>query len=206
MAITSKSPRRAAAFLALSLTCFAALQPMACRAEQRIENLALDNTKSWVDFEVKVLWLVGVRGRFSSVHGMIAVDHFRSAATVEAQIDANVVSMHSKSHEEWVKSSEFFDAQHYPQIVFVSDAIPLKRLQSGGEIEGLLTVRGISKHVRFELIKPDCPAASGDNCPVEAEGTIRRSDFGMSSRRGTVSDKVELKFSIATRPMTEGRQ
>lgn len=181
-----------------------AAQPSARAAEQRIERLALDSAKSHVDFEVKVLWLVGVHGRFGSVHGMITVDHFRNAATVEAQIDANVVAMRNKTHEQWVKSAEFFDAEHYPQMLFVSESIPLQRLQSGGDIAGTLTVRGIGRPVRFELIKPDCPAASGENCPVEAEGSIRRSDFGMSSRRGTLSDRVELSFSIATKPMAEG--
>lgn len=192
---------QAAFFLGLGFAVLVALQPTTGRAEDRIEHLAFDSTKSWVDFEVKVLWLVGVHGRFGSVHGTISVDHFRSAATVEAQIDANVVSMRSKSHEDWVKSPEFFDAEHYPQIVFVSDAIPLKRLQSGGEIGGMLTLRGVNKRVHFNLIRPDCPAATGENCPIEAEGSIRRSDFGMSSRRGTLSDKVDLSFSIATKPM-----
>ena len=207
MAIKEKTWRpQAAFFLGFGFAVLVALRPATGRAEDRIEHLAFDSTKSWVDFEVKVLWLVGVHGRFGSVHGTISVDHFRGAATVEAQIDANVVSMRSKSHEEWVKSPEFFDAEHYPQIAFISDAIPLKRLQSGGEIGGMLTLRGVNRRVQFNLIKPDCPAAVGDNCPIEAEGSIRRSDFGMSSRRGTLSDKVDLSFSIATKPATGGSQ
>ena len=178
--------------------------PVMADATERYQRLALDTARSHVDFEVKVLWLVGVHGRFGSVRGMITLDHFRNAATVEAQIDTSVVAMRNRSHEEWVKSAEFFDAEHYPQIAFVSDAIPLQRLQVGGDIDGTLTLRGISKRVRFELAKPDCPATSGDDCPLEAEGSIHRSDFGMSSRRGALSDKVELSFSIATRPMADG--
>jgi len=178
--------------------------PIAAGAAERYQKLALDTARSHVDFEVKVLWLVGVHGRFGNVHGMITLDHFRNAATVEAQIDTSVVAMRNRSHEEWVKSAEFFDAEHYPQIAFVSDAIPLQRLQMGGDIDGMLTLRGVSKRVRFELAKPDCPATSGDDCPLEAEGSIHRSDFGMSSRRGTLSDKVDLSFSIATRPMADG--
>ncbi len=130
------------------------------------------------------------------MHGTIAIDRFRNSATVDAQIDTNVVSMRSKSHEEWIKSAEFFDAEHFPQIEFLSEAIPLRRLQSGGEIEGILTLRGISKRVHFELAAATCPGASGEDCPLEAEGSIRRSDFGMSSHRGTLSDKVDLSFSI----------
>ena len=203
----NKMRRSKAAFLlGVGFAAFVSWQAASAQTERRIERLALDTANSHVDFEVKVLWLVGVHGRFSSVHGMITVDHFRNAVTVEAQIDANVVSMRNRSHEEWVKSPEFFDAQHYPQIAFISDSIPLKRLQGGGEIEGTLTLRGVSKHVRFELIKPDCPAATADDCPVEAEGSIHRSDFGMSSRRGTLSDKVDLSFSIATKPMPDDAQ
>jgi polyisoprenoid-binding protein YceI len=193
--------RSAATVAAVLLGLLSSLCCAARATEQRFQYLALDTARSHVDFEVKVLWLVGVHGRFGSVRGMITLDHFRNAATVEAQIDASVVTMRNRSHEEWVKSAEFFDAAKYPQIVFVSDAIPLQRLQAGGDIDGMLTLRGVSKRVRFELIKPDCPAASGDNCPVEAEGSIHRSDFGMSSRRGALSDKVELSFSIATKPM-----
>jgi len=183
----------------LARYCIILLLGFACAlvyADARVQTLALDGTRSRVDFEVKVLWLVGVHGRFNRVRGSIAIDHFHNSATVDAQIDANSVSMRSKSHEDWVKSPEFFDAQHYPTIEFVSDPIPLRRLQSGGEIEGTLTLRGIAKKVRLEIQAPDCPAASGDNCPVDATGTIRRSDFGMRSRHGTLSDKVELSFAI----------
>jgi len=183
----------------LTRYCFAAsfaVMAACVHADTRVQTLALDNARSRVDFEVKVLWLVGVHGRFNRVHGTIAIDHFHNSAVVDARIDTGSVSMRNKSHEDWVKSAEFFDAQHYPTIEFVSEAIPLRRLQTGGEIECMLTLRGITQKVQFDLAAPSCPAASGDDCPVEAVGTIRRSDFGMRSRHGTLSDKVELGFAI----------
>lgn len=176
-------------------------------AQERTQVLALDTSRSYAEFEVKVLWLVGIHGRFGSMHGTITVDHFSNSAMVDARIDTNAVTMRSHSHEEWVKSPEFFDVQHYPQIQFVSDSIPLRRLQSGGEIEGSLTLRGINRRVRFELVAPSCLAMTGEDCPVEADGDIRRSDFGMSSHRGTLSDKVELHFSIyVTQPSTDANR
>jgi polyisoprenoid-binding protein YceI len=183
----------ARAFFALILTCAAAL---AFAQDSHTQQLLLDDKRSAADFEVKVLWLVGVHGRFTHVHGTISVDHFRNSAIVDARIDANAVSMRSRGHEEWVKSREFFDAAQFPEIRFVSESIPLQRLQVGGDIAGTLTLRGISKPVRFELAAPTCPGASGEDCPVEAEGSIRRSDFGMRSRHGTLSDRVELSFTI----------
>jgi polyisoprenoid-binding protein YceI len=173
----------------------------AAPAEERTQLMALDASRSTVEFEVKLLWLVGVHGRFNSLRGTVAVDRFRNSATVDVRIDTNAVTMRSKSHEDWVKSEEFFDAQHFPQIEFVSESIPLARLQSGGEIEGTLTLRGISKPVRFELATPECKIGTDEHCPVRAAGSIRRSEFGMNSRRGALSDKVELSFSIETVPL-----
>lgn len=180
-------------FVALLLGTFA---PGASAQGAQSETLLLDSARSAVEFEIKVLWLVGVHGRFPRVHGTITVDHFRNTATVDARIDTGSVRMRSRSHEEWVKSSEFFDSTHYPEIRFVSEHIPLQRLQSGGDIEGTLTLRGISKPVQFELAAATCPGASNEDCPVEAEGSIRRSDFGMQSRHGTLADRVDLSFTI----------
>jgi len=167
-------------------------------------TLALDSARSRADFEVKVLWLIGVHGRFGKVHGTVTIDHFRSTALADARIDVGSITMRSRRYEEWVKSDEFFDAQRYPQIRFVSEAIPLERLRNGGSFSGTLTLRGIDKTVTMQLEPSACPETIAVACPVAASGTIRRSDFGMHSRRGTLSDKVELGFSIYLEgPLTE---
>ncbi|MGH8124018.1 MAG: YceI family protein [Rudaea sp.] len=178
--------------------CALAACSLLAPAQERTQLLELDNQRSHADFEVKMLWLVGVHGRFDHLHGTIAIDRFSSSATVDARIDTNTVSMRARSYETWVKSAEFFDTQHYPEIHFVSEPIPLRRLQTGGKIAGTLTVRGVTRDVRFNLIAPTCPAAVGENCPIEADGSIERSEFGMHSQRGTLSNKVELRFSIYT--------
>jgi polyisoprenoid-binding protein YceI len=159
-------------------------------------TLQIDQQRSRADFEVRVLWLIGVHGRFGRVHGSVTLDHFHGSVRADASIDVDAISMRNHSYEDWVKSDEFFDVARYPQIHFVSDAVPLARLRSGGEISGILSLRGVERPVKLELDASDCPEAIASACPVEASGTIRRSEFGMHSRRGTLSDKVELGFSI----------
>lgn len=149
------------------------------------------------------MWLIPVHGRFGTLQGTIVIDRFRGTASVDARIDVNDIHMRSASNEAWVKSAEFFDATHYPQIHFVSNAFALGRLQKGGEIEGTLTIRGITRQARFELAPSDCTDAIARTCPVAATGTIRRSDFGMRSRRGALADKVQLDFSVYVRPGAE---
>jgi polyisoprenoid-binding protein YceI len=162
--------------------------------------LALDPVRSSAEFEVKVLWLIGVHGRFGQVHGTIASDREHASVVADARIDVGTITMRNHSYEEWVKSAEFFDASKFPQIHFVSDRFPRERLLGGGEIGGMLTMRGIERHIVLEVEPSECPDAVARSCAVLASGSIHRSDFGMRSRRGTLSDKVELQFSIYLAP------
>ncbi len=162
--------------------------------------LTLDPVRSTAEFEVKVLWLIGVHGRFGQVQGTIAIDREHASVVADARIDVGAITMRNHTYEDWVKSAEFFDAAKFPQIHFVSDAFAQDRLSGGGEIAGTLTVRGIDRHIVLDVEPSDCPDAVARSCAVEASGSIRRSDFGMRSRRGTLSDKVELRFSIYLEP------
>lgn len=159
------------------------------------DSIELDSARSRADFRVKVIWLVGIHGSFGSVHGSVDIDHFRSQAIVDARIDANSVRMNVRGYENWVKSPEFFDARAHPQIHFVSEPFPLQRLHNGGELPGTLTLRGVSQPVRFELAPATC-ARPGYDCAIEAAATISRVSFGMRSRLGTLSEKVELGLSV----------
>ncbi len=170
------------------------------RAQADEAPLTLDPKRSTAEFEVKVLWLIGVHGRFGQVDGTITVDRERASVVADARIDVGTITMRNHTYEDWVKSAEFFDVVKFPQIHFVSDAVPQDRLRSGGPIAGTLTVRGIDRRIVLDVEPSACPDAVARSCAVQASGSIQRSDFGMRSRRGTLSDKVELGFSIYLSP------
>lgn len=196
-------PLRLRSLAALGLACAAwnacAQAPRLDNAADKLRTLYIDHERSSAEFELKVLWLLGVHGRFNNVRGTIVTSPARDSVIVDARIAVNEITMRNKSHEEWVKSAEFFDAQHYPQIEFVSDPTPPARLRSGGTITGTLTIRGVLRPVQFEVAAPDCQVVAGESCPVAASGSIHRSEFGMMSRRAALSDKVDLSFSIVTK-------
>jgi polyisoprenoid-binding protein YceI len=179
----------------------AALVWLACVAlplhaqEARFETIAFDSQHSHADFTVKVMWLFDTTGRFAGLEGEVDIDHFRSQAVVRARIAVDSVRMTGRDNEEWVKSPEFFDADAWPEIRFRSEGFPTLRLRRGGEVPGDLTVRGITRAVTFTILPSAC-ASPGRDCPIEARAAIRRSDFGMRSRRGVVSDRVRLSLSI----------
>lgn len=159
----------------------------------------LDSDRSYAEFGVRVMWMFEVKGRFDKVEGLVNVDRFHSRADVDVRVDAATVQMDDPKREEWVRSSEFFDVERYPQIRFVSDPFPLQRLESGGDLSGALTVRGITKPIRFTLLPALCDTPAYD-CAVEAEGFIHRSEFGMRSKRALLSDKVRLRFAMYAVP------
>ncbi len=167
-----------------------------------IDHVALDSARSHATFGVKVMWLVTVHGRFGKVDGMVDVDRFSNFATVDARIDANAVEMSTQTYDEWVKSDEFFDVAHYPDIHFVSESFPLQRLRRGGQLSGTLTIRGIGQPETFDLEPAECDHPAYD-CPIIVSGSIRRSAFGMRSRRGALSDKVDLHFEVFAIPSAE---
>jgi len=93
------------------------------------------------------------------------------------------------------KSNEFFDSAQFPKIRFVSDSFPLVRMNHGGDLDGMLTLRGIEHPVHMTIDASDCDDPLRGDCAVEAWGSINRSQFGMHSRHGALSDKVQLRFS-----------
>lgn len=195
------SPRsRARPALTLLAAAFGCACSALCLGAEGTERRALDAARSSADFEVKVLWLIGVHGRFGKVHGGVTIDRTRDTLAVDARVDVDVITMRNHSYEDWVKSDEFFDAKAHPQIRFVASAVPLDRLRGGGDIDGTLTVRGIERPLRLHVEPSACPDAVAGDCPVEASGTIRRGEFGMTTRRRTVADKVDLGFSIYLAP------
>jgi len=175
---------------------------LALAEESHTEHVQLDGTRSNATFGVKVMWLVGVHGRFGKVSGIVDVDRFRGMATVDARIDANAVEMSTKGYADWVKSPEFFDVAKYPEIRFVSESFPLQRLKRGGQLSGTLTIRDTSQPVTFDLLAAECDKPAYD-CPIVVSGSIHRSAFGMRSRRGALSDKVDLHFEVFAIPSAE---
>jgi polyisoprenoid-binding protein YceI len=165
------------------------------RTDDRIE---LDESRSHVEFRVKVMWLIGVSGQFRAMRGAVDVDRFRSQAVVDARIEAGSVRMNTRGYEDWVKSQEFFDVATHPEIHFVSEPFPLQRLRKGGDLPGTLTLRGVDEPIRLVLEEAACDRP-GYDCAIVASGAISRSPFGMRSRLGTLSDRVELRFEVFAR-------
>ena len=167
------------------------------------ENSALAVTENAsVKFSVTIFSLFKKTGQFERVDANFK--HSAASVLVYASIAADSVVMRSKSDAALLMSAPYFDASRYPKIRFVSDAIPYEILGSGGNISGKLSLRGKTLAQQFLVHPSPCAArlhaqgveAPTELCVIEIEGSLQRSDFGMTARRGIVSDKVELMLRV----------
>ena len=162
----------------------------------------IDGSRSHAEFGVRLLWLRTVNGRFAQISGEVKLDP-RQLVTVDAHIPVASLTMDSARFRRDVLAPAFFDASRYPLIHFLSDPIPLTRLTAGGALDGQLSLRGVTRPVRFELLPSQCGSLTGRGCRIEARGLISRSAFGMTSHRATVSDQVQLGLLIALDPSSD---
>ncbi|MEI7035153.1 YceI family protein [Fulvimonas yonginensis] len=153
----------------------------------------IDSRYSHADFGVRLFWLHTVRGRFEQVEGTVE-PRAGGNAVVNAQIAVNSLAMDSTRLRQWVLGEEFFDAARHPVLRFVSAPVPGNVLDAGGVLDGQLTLRGITRPMRFVLLPARCTA---DACTIQAHGQLRRSEFGMNAHHAVLSDRVELALSIA---------
>ncbi|MEP6898871.1 MAG: YceI family protein [Rhodanobacter sp.] len=188
----------------LSTLLFAGLALAASVAQT--DDFHIDQVRSHADFGVRLLWVHTVTGRFTDIQGDVNLDR-SGMATVDVRIGVDSVAMGSARFRRWVLAPEFFDAARHPSARFLSDPVPFNRLVSGGILDGQLSLRGITRPIRLELLPADCATITARAwawaCTIEARGVVSRSDFGMTSHGTSLSDQVHLDLLIALDPTPE---
>jgi polyisoprenoid-binding protein YceI len=175
----------------LLLLLLLAVQP-AQAADYRINP-----ARSHADFGVKLFWLSQINGRFEEIDGDVTLSALHDTAVVDARITVDSIHMGSDRIRRWVLAPEFFDASRFPSIHFVSDPISLAMLERGGDLDGTLTLRGVTRPAHFQVLPSRCPLDVPQQCVIAVRGTIQRSDFGMTGHRTAISDQVQLGMMIS---------
>ena len=94
----------------------------------------IDTSHTTIEFGVKHMMVTTVRGRFTQFDGTITVDPSNLLnSKVEGWIDTGSVDTHDANRDAHLRSPDFFDAETYPRMTFVS-----KRIEkvSGRPVQG----------------------------------------------------------------------
>src|SRR5690349_6659921 len=119
-----------------------ALGPVTLGAQQ-LEEYVVDAGHSIAEFSIPFAF-TRVKGRFTEWHGTVLYDRSSPArSSVTAVIDAKSIDTGWPHRDEHLRTSDFFDVERFPTIVFQSDS--LRATSDGWLVDGRLTMHGVTR-------------------------------------------------------------
>lgn len=142
----------------------------------------IDPAHTQIEFAVKHLMIAKVKGRFTEVQGTIERDE-REIANSKVHVEIGVASIDTREpqRDKHLRSADFFDAEQFPTLTFVS-----RRIEPVGDgrfrIVGDLMIHGVTREVVLDATDEGVARDpwGGDRMGVSATTTIDRRDFGLT--------------------------
>ncbi len=177
--------------------------------ETTVHTWTIDATHTIAEFAVRHMMVTTVKGRFGQLEATIEADEANpTVSSVRATIDVASVDTHDEQRDAHLRSDDFFNAEKYPHITFVSKRV--ERVDDENyRVIGDLTIRDVTKEVvldtEFEGQVRD--PYGNQRAGFTATTQINRNDFGVSfngvleAGGVVVGDKVKITLHIeAVRP------
>ncbi len=149
----------------------------------------LDPALSRFGFELRTRWGMKLEGAFPRYEGEV-----KRLPDGRQQVQLRLLTRHVEIEDhprytEWTRGTQFFDAERYPAVTFVSKPYEPALLKDGGPLAGSLSIRGITRPETLTVTPSTCSRPALD-CDVVATGAVRRSDYDMDDWMMAVSDRV----------------
>ncbi len=158
----------------------------------------IDRDASRITFTLKTRLGQTLQGRFPDFHGdVVTLPDGRRQVQFKLATRA-VEILDSPAYTRFARGRGFFDAQRHPRLEFVSQPYAQSLLREGGALPGTLRIRGVQHEEVFTIDPAQCSRPARD-CDVIANGSIARSDYGMSRWTFALSDQVRFSLRIRLR-------
>jgi len=171
----------------------------------------IDTAHTHAQFKVRHLMISNVKGEFTKVTGTVEFDEANPAASsINITVDVNSISTRDLQRDTHLRSADFFDAEKFPTITFVSKEV-VKSGDDSYEVVGDLTIHGVTRTVdlNVEDVTPEMKDPYGFfRRGASAKTTIIRSDFGLvynaALETGGVLIGDDVHITIDTELMRQG--
>jgi polyisoprenoid-binding protein YceI len=137
-----------------------------------------------------------IKGQFTQYSADISID-FEEA--MNSQVDVVLNTATAKAGfvfaTQALRSKKILNTASYPNITFTSKSV--RASGRGAVIDGLITVRGITKPLtlKAEILRdPGTLASERTNLRIRLTGQINRNDFGASGYPGFVDEMLAIKI------------
>lgn len=164
----------------------------------------IDPAHSEITFKVKHLMITNVTGSFTQFDATMESDAADfSDAKISFEADVNSVTTNNEQRDTHLKSDDFFAAEKFPKLSFVSTSIS-KKSDDKYKLTGDLTIRDVTKTIDLDveyggtMTDPWGQVKAG----FDVNGKINRKEFGLGWGAVTeaggvvVSDEVKLYMAV----------
>ena len=148
-----------------------------------------------IAFSIKNFGL-NVNGSFKGLKGKISFNPANLSASVFlVTVDAATINTGIASRDKHLKKEEYFDAEKYPQLSFVSGKISNSTKAGTLFMEGKITIKGVTKSVSF----PFTATPKEEGYMFEGTFKLNRRDFGVGGKSMVMSDNLSVTLSVFAR-------
>jgi polyisoprenoid-binding protein YceI len=193
--------------VALSVAALLACASTASAQTAAPGSYTLDRTASVVGFTISgsMLFKMTEKGRFRDFSGAVSYDPAQPGRThVDLTVYTASVDMGDVKRDELLKSTDFFDAEHFPTMHFVSastNTLPDGTISMTGD----MTIHGITRRMTIPVsFRPDAAWNGPARGIFESTFQIDRTEFGINGipkwngLKVSVSKNVQIHIAMAT--------
>lgn len=156
----------------------------------------VDGARSQVEFRIRYFGFFSPGGRFDQVAGTVTFEPARwDALAVSIRISVDSLDSRPRFWRDELLGPRFFDHARFSDITFDGR----RAEQTGpdaGRVFGALTLRGITQPVTLRAHLAAAPAA----LDIDADTSVRRSDFGLGGVLPLASDEVSIVLHLRAVP------
>ncbi len=162
----------------------------------------IDPSHTVIEFAVKHMVISTVKGRFSAFDVKVDFDEANpERSSIDARIDVSSMDTKEPKRDAHLRSSDFFDAEHYPWITFTSRKVE-PRGRNRYDVIGDLTIRDVTREVvlEAEYVGKAKDPWGNVHAGFTAHATVNRKDFGVTWNMALetggflVSDTVKISL------------
>ena len=158
------------------------------------ENYTLDPTHTYLHFGISHLGFSTLHGRFDQTSGHFTINNAAKTASVKVNIEAASINTGLEKRDDHLRSPDFMNAVEFPIVAYESTAVTFVG-DNPSVIEGNLTLLGVTKPVTLTIKAFKCgtnPMNKRAMCGMDAVGSLKRSEFGMTYALPGVGDELKL--------------
>jgi polyisoprenoid-binding protein YceI len=158
-----------------------------------------DPSHTTVEFSIKNLFFLTVKGRMQALDGTIILDEDDiTRSSVVAMLSADSITTGFKRRDEHLLSRSFLDAGNHPHVLFQSSSVGPGKDRDMLLVKGSLTVAGKTGTVELDVSEVDRSRSPQGEEVIYFCGTteLDRFDFGINYGRGVIGRLLKVTINV----------